>query len=317
MSAGKWLSHVLAAVPAKPTILRWAARMPPEWRTALSFRLIAAVARRTTDEAGVLDTNMGIDRRLVCSIPSGHYLALFGLPRFYVGERATLALAARFGEQADAIVDIGAHVGYFTFYLATHQGRRCPVYFVEPDEELFDGIKANVARNRLSDVRGIQAAIARVDGHRRFRRNLDDTTSGSLTDDFARTHETLDVDVEARSFSSLADALGFRQACVKVDVEGAEWEFLEGGAPAFDRISSLLIEILGPAYRAGLVQALAARGGWQAYYINDFSLEHSLDGEFEYREPQYNWLFCRQRPADLAALVGSQFTVRGGSGAHA
>ena len=265
MSTSEWLDRALAALPAKPTFLRWAARMPPEWRTPLSFRLTAAVARRTTDDAGVFDTNMGIDRRLVCSIPSGHYLALFGLPRFYVGERATLALPARFSEQADAIVDIGAHVGYFTFYLATRPGRRCPVYFVEPDEELFCGIKANVVRNRLADVQGIQAAIARTDGHRRFRRNLDDTTSGSLTDDFAQVHRTLDVDVDARSFSSLADALGFSRACVKVDVEGAEWEFLEGGASAFDRISHLLIEILGPAYRAGLVQALAVRGGWQAY----------------------------------------------------
>jgi hypothetical protein len=52
-------------------------------------------------------------------------------------------------------------------------------------------------------------------------------------------------------------------------------------------------------------------GGFHGYYINDYSLEHSLDGSFTYREPEYNWLFCREAPPELErTLAGSRFRIK-------
>jgi hypothetical protein len=97
---------------------------------------------------------------------------------------------------------------------------------------------------------------------------------------------------------------------VKVDVENAEASFIDGAATEHERIKFLLIELLEPAIRSGIVSRLIHEWGVQAYYINDHSLEHSTDGSFEYTAPQYNWLFCKLDPHQLAArLRGTRFCV--------
>ena len=47
------------------------------------------------------------------------------------------------------------------------------------------------------------------------------------------------------------------------------------------------------------------RRGLKAYYIRDFELIPSVDGEFEYVAPFWNWLFCRMSPNELAARLSA------------
>jgi hypothetical protein len=143
-----------------------------------------------------------------------------------------------------------------------------------------------------------------LNGTADFYVNRTDTLSGSLTETFADRHEVTPTPVRVERFSTVARRLNLDRACVKVDVEGAEWEFLEGASDALNRVSYLIVEVLGPAYARGFVQALMRRGQFHAYYINDYTLEHSVDGRFLYREPEYNWLFCRDTPQTLAARIG-------------
>ena len=71
------------------------------------------------------------------------------------------------------------------------------------------------------------------------------------------------------------------------------------------------MEALGPAVTSGFVADLMRAGTFHGYYINDFTLEHWLDGSFTYREPEYNWLFCREAPQELErTLAGSRFLIR-------
>jgi hypothetical protein len=77
-----------------------------------------------------------------------------------------------------------------------------------------------------------------------------------------------------------------------------------------DSVASLVMEVLGPAAKSGFVRRMISEHGFQAYYINDFDLEHSLDGSFVYSAPQYNWLFCRHAPTVLRRLLaGTRFRV--------
>jgi methyltransferase FkbM-like protein len=120
---------------------------------------------------------------------------------------------------------------------------------------------------------------------------------------FSHRHHTASVDVKIRSFADLADHLQLDRACVKVDVEGAEAAFLRGASGALNRIAYLIIEVLGPAHQHHFVRNVIARTGFQAYYINDYRLEPSDDGGFTYQAPEYNWLFCRERPDALQAKL--------------
>jgi FkbM family methyltransferase len=299
------IDGLVGLMPGKAHILKAAARLPPSLRSPQSSRVFQALARRTAVKTRTLSSNMGIARHLLCEMPATQMLALYGTPALYVGERASLELAARLSHFSDAFVDIGAHLGYFTFYVTLRGAQGLPVHYFEPDPVLYAGLNRNVGANRLDRVHGHNIAIGATDGTARFYVNRTDALSGSLTRDFANQHEVTATDVEVQRFSTAADRLGFNRACVKVDVEGAEWDFMEGAASALGRISYLIMEVLRPAHDRRFVQTLMARGGFHAYYVNDYTLEHSVDGAFEYREPEYNWLFCREQPSELAAKIGT------------
>jgi FkbM family methyltransferase len=303
----------LGAVPGAGACLRWAGTLPPALRSRYSLRACEAVARRVSPETRLAPTNFGIDRRLKCRVPSTQAFARFGKPDLYRGERGPLQLAARLAQDASAFVDVGAHLGYFTFFVRTRGATTVPIVFVEPDPVLFGLLQDNVVASGLSGVTGLNVAVADADGERTFHRNLSDTLSGSLTDRFGNTHQLERVTVRVMSAATLVETFGYSGVCMKVDVEHAEKQFLEGARPILDRIAYLIIEVLGPAHAAGFVRELADAGGFQAYYINDYSLEPSADGRFVYREPEYNWLFCRDDPAALRErLSGLPFRILGG-----
>jgi FkbM family methyltransferase len=298
------LDGVIGLVPAKEQILKAAARLPPGLRSPQSSRMFAALARRATMKASTLRSNMGIDRDLDCEMPVDQVFALYGKPELYRGERASLELAARLSRSCDAFVDVGAHLGYFTFFVSTRAGSDLPIYFFEPDPVLFARLDRNVRANHLDRVRGCNKAIGAADGPATFFVNRSDSLSGSLTDHFAAAHDVVATRIGVERFATVAARLDFHHACAKVDVEGAETAFLDGAAEALSRVAYLIIEVLGPAHEQRFVQSVIARGGLCAYYINDYRLEHSSDGSFEYRAPEYNWLFCRESPEALATRLG-------------
>jgi methyltransferase FkbM-like protein len=141
--------------------------------------------------------------------------------------------------------------------------------------------------------------------------NDTDSLSGSLHAEFAAGHQITATEVTVERFETIAQRLELRGACVKVDVEGAEYAFLEGAGDSLDGVDYLIMEVLGDACARGFVSAMMRRGRFHAYYINDYSLEHSLDGSFTYRAPEYNWLFCRETPDELRQKIGqSALSVR-------
>jgi len=302
---------LIGAVPFRPALLRTAARIPPPLRSRPSYRVLAAMARRTPD-CRQLGTNLGIATRLRCVVPIEHPVAIFGKPAFYSGERGALELARRLADRSDAFVDVGAHLGYFTFYVRALASRSVPIHYFEPDPDLFARLEQNVRANALAGVTGHNEAIGEADGTALFYINRSDTFSGSLTDMFSGKHEIVPAQVTTRRFASFASTAHFTRACVKVDVEGAERQFLDGAIPVLDRVAYLIMEVLGPAVTSGFVADLMREGGFHGYYINDYSLEQSLDGSFTYREPEYNWLFCREAPPELRrTLAGSRFRIKG------
>lgn len=304
------VDQALESLPAASYLLWLGGQLPPALRSRSSARFLAALARRHCDGDRLVPTNYGIARGLQCFVPSSHFHARFGKPAFYTGERGALELASVLCRSSDAFLDVGAHLGFFTFYVRTTGSATIPIHFFEPDPDLFRLLERNVLGNRLTRVIGHQAAIGAVDGTARFYANRTDCFSGSLTAEFADRHEVAEIEVRVRCFADVARELNLTHACVKVDVEHAEAEFIEGARGALERIAYLIIEILEPAHVRGFVPELMARGGFNAYYINDYTLEHSRDGGFTYRSPEFNWLFCREGPDDLARrLTGTSLRV--------
>jgi FkbM family methyltransferase len=302
------------------TVIRWTpftrdavafcAHLPPRMKGSRVMRVMEAF-RRYGGAPQRVTTNFGIAPNYRITVEgSAEGTLLFGRPEDYAGERGCLELAAWLGRDCDAFLDIGAYRGYYTFYLRHSLPNSIPIHWFEPTTRLYQALDRNVNENRLPNVHGHGVALGAKDGQATFYVNLDDPTSSSLGDWFAQKHRVEPVTVPVTTFSSFVRAHGFSSCCVKVDVENAEFAFLEGALPELHRIRYLVMEVLGPAHDAGFIASMIEHG-FHAYYINDRRLEHSPAGEFTYTPPQYNWLFCREEPTALTRrLSGSTLSVR-------
>ena len=123
---------------------------------------------------------------------------------------------------AKTIVDLGASVGLATMrLLASHPDAR--VIAVEADPVLIPRLEENFAGLPVTVV---HAAVAGSSGERRFFRSDLDSWGNSL-DHTSWTQKA--VAVPALSLADLLDSHGIDHVdLLKLDVEGAEWEMLDG-----------------------------------------------------------------------------------------
>ena len=285
-------------------------RAPSFLKSKSACGVLSAMAAARQQPQALVETNLGISAGLRVLVPAQKHELQFGHPDHNLAERATLRLAGELALRSGAFVDIGANEGIFTFYIACQtQGGSFPIHSFEPDRDLFERLSANVRRNHIAAVVN-PLAVSDRDGRQTFYRDASSDLSGSLSDYFAVNHETTPTEVEVTTLESYLGRHGLRETCVKVDVEGAGELVWAGARRAASRIKWLIMEILQPEVEARLPARIIAETGWSGYYIRDFELVQSREGEFEYRAPFYNWLFCPRDPASLAReLAGTKFSI--------
>jgi FkbM family methyltransferase len=293
------------------SIFQAAALAPAALKCPFYRQIMGGFARRSGMVAEAFVTNLGMDAdyRLHLSPPLDP-LYLFGTPDQYLGEAGALYLARFFSQRCRAFLDIGAHRGYFVFFVRTQLSPEIPIYFFEPNPVLFRELSETVERC-LANIHGVQAAIGGVKGRAKLYMQDCHSSMSSIRPEYLQQSVTESVSVDVTTFDEFARSKELCNLCVKVDVENAEDDFLAGAREEYGRIDYLIIEILGPAVQRGFVRDLKQHFGMASYYINEYSLEHSPDGTFRYVSPQYNWLFCRQHPAVLRDLLqGTRFQVK-------
>jgi len=158
-------------------------------------------------------------------------------------------------------VDVGSHIGYVALPVARVLGRDGRVFCFEPTPDTFDRLRANVERNRLTNVTLVPAAAADRDGEAILACSDDSVMWNSLARGGARG-----VQVATRSIDSVLSEAGWPEvAALKIDAEGAEWEVLSGaeGALARNANAFLLVEVDGGVRRQEslrLLRFLVSRG---------------------------------------------------------
>lgn len=308
------IDRAIALIPFKYSICAWAALWPLRYRTQLSYRVLAKFARTLGQSQAQLrlTTNLGIADGLRIRLPiTAQSSYLFGTPRDYRGERSVLFLARHLAPDCDAIADIGANWGYHTYYYALH-APNLPIYSFEANAALSQEVRRGAAENQLTQVHCINRAIAERSGVVSFYLDTTDDLSSSLTQVFAESgHRVEKTTVAAESFDEFAATLPHTRWLLKVDVESAEFLFLDGALQsiALGKIRYLIIELLRNAREQGFVARLLALG-FHAYYLNDLQIEPVDCDDGRYTLGEYNWLFCRDSPSELAArLRGTAFKV--------
>ena len=281
----------LSRLGARPRLAIGLLRLPRllpavAWRARLYRSVSWPLAKRIGAETEV-DVIRG-NRMLVRTDDSvGRVLAISG-----VWEPNVTAAFTRSLSPGDTCVDIGAHIGYYTLLASTLVGPGGHVYAFEPSPSNYRALRANLSRNRVSNVTAIQAAVADTAGTAELYEGPGTNTGGAtlrgvLADRRGGRHP---VRVEVRPIAAAIPEAEFaRIRVVKIDVEGAEVDVLRSLAPVFDQGHGLSVFLeLNPRWIEGIteyVEGMCAAYGFRARRIRS---GYSLDGLFPSRltEPE-------------------------------
>ena len=129
--------------------------------------------------------------------------------------------------RGSTVVDIGAHVGYYTVLSARAVGWRGRVIAVEPDPVNAALLRENVRRNRLRNVTVIEAAAWRETTQLHLRHNAANSGDNRILHD-ADGYAVPGVALDER----LAQ---FQVSAVKIDAQGTDHIALEGARQTITR----------------------------------------------------------------------------------
>lgn len=153
----------------------------------------------------------------------------------------------------DTLLDVGAHVGYYTLLSSLLVGPGGAVHAFEPDPRNFRFLGKHVAANGLGNVQVVEAAVSDRAGTARF-----EFGSGSGTGHIA---DAGGIEVRTTRVDDFVAERGISPSAFKVDVEGAEVRVLEGAAGTIRRcLPVIFLSTHGPEVHRRSLELLRAAG---------------------------------------------------------
>jgi FkbM family methyltransferase len=163
----------------------------------------------------------------------------------------------------DCYYDVGAHSGFFCLISARFVGPSGSVVAIEADPQNASVLRANIARNRLPQVTVLEVAIWSSSGHVTFEQAPDasNRTQGRVADNAIAGG--VRISIPAVRLDDLVFNQGQRPPdLIKMDVEGAEWDALQGARRLLSELKpKLLCEIHDPR-QIGEIRAYLEQFGY-------------------------------------------------------
>jgi FkbM family methyltransferase len=145
-------------------------------------------------------------------------------------EQETQAYMREYVKKGMTVIDIGAHIGFFTILLADSVGKTGKVYSLEPERSNFDTLEENIKINHLSQVYLLNVAASDTSGIGRLRIAQVSSHHSLENSSLAVTeaHEPIQ-EIETIALDDFFDKEKISSVdLVKIDAEGNEGEILKG-----------------------------------------------------------------------------------------
>ena len=113
------------------SILQTIARLPISLKGWLPLRLGSKLSSflPIAEQSDYITSNLGVNNRFRMRLPIDKSSLVFGTPKHYSGERGVLFLSQILARSVNAVADIGANWGYFTYFLKNGLSKDIPIYF--------------------------------------------------------------------------------------------------------------------------------------------------------------------------------------------
>lgn len=216
---------------------------------------------------------MPVGTRIWIQIPEGHGQGFWmhSDPRFELGytngdyEPWIQELLKAELCPGDCYYDVGAHYGFFCLIATRFVGSTGTVVALEPDPQNAAILKAHVARNDLDQIAVVEAAVWSGAGRVTFQQasEASNRTQGKVSSD--GNGRSAGISVPAVRLDDLVFAEGRRAPdLIKMDVEGAEWEALQGARRLLTEVKpKWLCEVHDPA-QMGQIRSYLEQFGYRA-----------------------------------------------------
>lgn len=200
-------------------------------------------------------------------------------------EKETTRLFKQLLEPGMVVIDIGAHVGYYSLLAARQVGPTGKVYAFEPEPTNHELLQKNIALNGYHNIVPFKQAVSNLPGTTNL--YLTALDNGRHSTYHQKHQEIGSVEVETTTVDALLESEGWPNIdLVKVDVEGAEMHVLEGMAQLLQKPDELKLVIeFNPSLLQGAgvdpVQFLGKLASWRlkVHLIDEVDRLSNLDHE--------------------------------------
>lgn len=255
---------------------------PAAYLLALGFRAICYPFVR---RAWRVSCRIITGDRVQVSLPAATDLFLLGC-KSHPSELRLARFLLQFLEPNNTVLDVGAHMGYFSLVAASRVGSAGKVLAIEPAPEAFALLQHNAHCNAA--ITCLQVLLDRQDGERIFYRfppryeefNTTDPTQYA-GEAWLQRNPPQSSSCTARSGDSLLQELQLVPRLVKLDVEGHEADVLLGLQQTIEQHHpAVVLEFAAPgtgaAQRHQQADAWLQQRGYRPYALNSHGVPQAI-----------------------------------------
>ena len=180
-------------------------------------------------------------------------------------------------KEGDVVLDIGAHIGYYTVLFNDWVGPDGRVHAFEPNPELWDVLSDNITLNKSSSTTAWRLALGDISGDRIFYINEDKPVDGRLFRGDIEHLKPIFVETSTLDEWVVKHYNNKPVNFIKLDVQGSEGLVLEGMEECLQTPNLKIVLEFAPSHLqyssvdAEKVLAILIYAGYTLHHIDSFT----------------------------------------------